>query len=147
MNHPFISSSALKRSHRNLQICCPKACVSTDDIYANGQCYPRARLGEECSISEQCIAAEGPSSEALKCVQGICTCPLGHHAIEGVCKSWFPFFSRAIRLSDFIVHVKYCFLRTLSSPLSYDLFLTSSFMNRFNISRSLQHYFCLRSSF
>ncbi|KHN75384.1 Barrier-to-autointegration factor 1 [Toxocara canis] len=73
---------------RNLvyQICCPKPCVSVDDIYMNGECYPNAHLGESCSFPEQCVAMGNPPNEAPVCVQGMCTCPHGYRAVDGKCK-------------------------------------------------------------
>ncbi|VDM40233.1 unnamed protein product [Toxocara canis] len=70
----------------NKEICCPKPCVSVDDIYMNGECYPNAHLGESCSFPEQCVAMGNPPNEAPVCVQGMCTCPHGYRAVDGKCK-------------------------------------------------------------
>jgi len=34
-----------------IEICCPKPCISPEDLYVDGQCYPMQRYGEKCSVS------------------------------------------------------------------------------------------------
>ncbi|CAJ0950256.1 unnamed protein product, partial [Mesorhabditis belari] len=75
------------------EICCPKPCVSLEDLYVDGQCYPMAYNGDSCFIDDQCVAqpnkkAEQDASETakLRCVQAICGCPSGFSYTDGECK-------------------------------------------------------------
>ncbi|KAK0420912.1 hypothetical protein QR680_014961 [Steinernema hermaphroditum] len=76
------------------QICCPKPCVSLEDVYIDGQCYPIAYHGDSCFVSEQCVGknngyrnrADIGVSEDMQCVRGVCECPKGYHHSDGLCK-------------------------------------------------------------
>ncbi|TKR80455.1 hypothetical protein L596_014526 [Steinernema carpocapsae] len=76
------------------QICCPKPCVSLEDVYINGQCYPIAFHGDSCFMSEQCVGknngyrnrADVGISDDMLCLKGVCQCPKGYHHSDGLCK-------------------------------------------------------------
>ncbi|CAI4229761.1 unnamed protein product [Auanema sp. JU1783] len=72
-------------------ICCPKPCVSLEDVFHDGQCYPIAYYGDSCQISAQCSffkASTNPLADIsnLECSSGICTCPAGYSHSEGSCQ-------------------------------------------------------------
>uniref|UniRef100_A0A914R141 EB domain-containing protein n=1 Tax=Panagrolaimus davidi TaxID=227884 RepID=A0A914R141_9BILA len=77
------------------EICCPKPCVSPDDVYVDGQCYSIAYHGDSCYVAEQCIGkfagtnGQGSIHEEIhemECRKGICECPKGYIADNGLCK-------------------------------------------------------------
>uniref|UniRef100_A0A7E4V0F2 EB domain-containing protein n=1 Tax=Panagrellus redivivus TaxID=6233 RepID=A0A7E4V0F2_PANRE len=81
------------------EICCPKPCVSPEDVYVEGQCYPIAYYGDSCHVSQQCVgkfasAKSNSDNEAsgleeindMTCRKGICECPKGYLVDNGVCK-------------------------------------------------------------
>lgn len=72
-------------------ICCPKPCVSLEDIYHDGQCYPTAYHGDSCHISAQCSSLRNTTDEfsensALECTDGVCACSAGYSYLDGECK-------------------------------------------------------------
>ncbi|PAV84948.1 hypothetical protein WR25_08504 [Diploscapter pachys] len=76
-------------------LCCPKPCVSLEDIYHDGQCYSMAYYGDSCHISAQCVYTKNTalsSSEEyselakMECARGICSCPDGFYFADGECK-------------------------------------------------------------
>ena len=79
-------------SHK--EICCPKPCVSPDDIYFENQCYPIAYHGDSCIVAQQCIGKFASSSvnpaheevHDMECKSGVCECPKGYLIDNGVCK-------------------------------------------------------------
>ncbi|XGW03101.1 hypothetical protein V3C99_014812 [Haemonchus contortus] len=75
----------------NQPICCPKPCISMEDIYYDGQCYATAYYGDSCHISAQCSTSRNSTDEfsensPLECIKGICGCRAGYSHIEGECK-------------------------------------------------------------
>ncbi|CAJ0592063.1 unnamed protein product [Cylicocyclus nassatus] len=74
-----------------LSICCPKPCISLEDIYHDGQCYPTAFYGDSCHISAQCSPSRNSTdiyseNAPLECVDGVCKCRTGFSHINGECK-------------------------------------------------------------
>ncbi|CAI5451022.1 unnamed protein product [Caenorhabditis angaria] len=74
-------------------ICCPKPCVSLEDIYHEGQCYSTAYYGDSCHISAQCSysksidhSEEYAEISKLECLKNICSCPAGFSFADGTCK-------------------------------------------------------------
>uniref|UniRef100_A0A0K0DA08 EB domain-containing protein n=1 Tax=Angiostrongylus cantonensis TaxID=6313 RepID=A0A0K0DA08_ANGCA len=72
-------------------ICCPKPCISLEDIYHDGQCYPTAFYGDSCHINSQCLPLRNSSDEfsessPLQCIKGVCACPTGFSHMDGECK-------------------------------------------------------------
>ncbi|WKY11211.1 hypothetical protein Q1695_003066 [Nippostrongylus brasiliensis] len=72
-------------------ICCPKPCISLEDIYHDGQCYPTAFYGDSCQISAQCSPMRNSTDKysensPLDCVKGVCACRTGYSHINGECK-------------------------------------------------------------
>ncbi|KAI1723673.1 hypothetical protein DdX_03843 [Ditylenchus destructor] len=49
-----------------MEICCPKPCLSPEDVYVDGQCYPRAYHGHACTVSEQCLPENPSNDRALR---------------------------------------------------------------------------------
>uniref|UniRef100_A0A914XUZ0 EB domain-containing protein n=1 Tax=Panagrolaimus superbus TaxID=310955 RepID=A0A914XUZ0_9BILA len=80
------------------EICCPKPCVSPDDVYVDGQCYSIAYHGDSCHVPEQCIGKFAGSTKTgeeesiheeiheMECRKGICECPKGWLIDNGLCK-------------------------------------------------------------
>lgn len=73
-------------------ICCPKACISMDDIYHDGQCFSTAFHGDSCHVTAQCSNGKNGGAEEyaqvskLECLKGICSCPSGFSFSENQCK-------------------------------------------------------------
>ncbi|CAD6199539.1 unnamed protein product [Caenorhabditis auriculariae] len=74
-------------------ICCPKPCVSLEDIYDDGQCYPMAFYGDSCTLSAQCVYSKSPAKAEeyaelarMECRSAICSCPAGFSYADGQCK-------------------------------------------------------------
>ncbi|CAO4376541.1 unnamed protein product [Caenorhabditis nigoni] len=74
-------------------ICCPKPCVSLEDIYHEGQCFSMAYYGDSCHISSQCVYSKSPDAAEeyaevakMECVRSICSCPAGFSYADGQCK-------------------------------------------------------------
>ncbi|EYC08900.1 hypothetical protein Y032_0063g3422 [Ancylostoma ceylanicum] len=77
--------------YREKSICCAKPCISLEDIYHDGQCYPTAFYGDSCHISAQCSPSRNSTDEfsensPLECVKGVCACRAGFSHIDGECK-------------------------------------------------------------
>lgn len=76
------------------EICCPKPCISPEDVYVDNQCYPIAYHGDSCTVSQQCVGKFAPRSvesiheelNEMECVKGICECPKGFLNDNGYCK-------------------------------------------------------------
>ncbi|CAD5229662.1 unnamed protein product [Bursaphelenchus okinawaensis] len=79
------------------KICCPKPCLSPEDVFIDGQCYPIAYHGDSCFMSEQCVgkvpALSGSSlnraefeSAEMECSRNICQCPNGFLFVDGQCR-------------------------------------------------------------
>ncbi|CAJ0566986.1 unnamed protein product, partial [Mesorhabditis spiculigera] len=74
------------------EICCPKPCVSLEDLYFDGQCYPMAYNGDSCFVDEQCVSQPAQNTQdssetaKLRCLQSICACPPGFSYTDGECK-------------------------------------------------------------
>uniref|UniRef100_A0A0N5C0M2 Serpentine receptor class gamma n=1 Tax=Strongyloides papillosus TaxID=174720 RepID=A0A0N5C0M2_STREA len=77
-------------------ICCPKPCVSPEDVYIDGNCYPIAFYGESCLFDDQCMGRKKltkiipPTSlfdmiNAMDCIKNICSCPPGWIHEDGAC--------------------------------------------------------------
>ncbi|CAB3398201.1 unnamed protein product [Caenorhabditis bovis] len=74
-------------------ICCPKPCLSLEDIYYNGQCHSMVFYGDSCQISSQCVYSKNPdvneeyaTHAKMECLKGICSCPSGFSFADGECK-------------------------------------------------------------
>ncbi|KAI6205826.1 EB domain-containing protein [Aphelenchoides besseyi] len=70
------------------KICCPKPCLSPEDVYIKGQCYAH---------NEQCVGklqnqndreSEYVDSEIaeMNCIENVCGCPSGFLHVNGVCR-------------------------------------------------------------
>uniref|UniRef100_A0AC35TXA1 EB domain-containing protein n=1 Tax=Rhabditophanes sp. KR3021 TaxID=114890 RepID=A0AC35TXA1_9BILA len=87
----------IDRMHGTKEICCPKPCISPDDVYIEGQCQPTAFYGERCFHSHQCMGQKKLSGinniehlldaiGTMECMSGVCGCPTGWIHEEGACK-------------------------------------------------------------
>ncbi|CAD5234147.1 unnamed protein product [Bursaphelenchus xylophilus] len=79
------------------RICCPKPCLSPEDVYIDGQCYPIAYYGDTCFLPEQCVGKSPPLSSSslnraefesadMECTKNICKCPNGFIYVDGQCR-------------------------------------------------------------
>lgn len=89
----FSKSQTPLKEYLKFQICCPKPCVSLEDIYHEGQCFSMAYYGDSCHISSQCVYSKSPDAAEeyaevakMECARSICSCPAGFSYADGQCK-------------------------------------------------------------
>lgn len=77
-------------------ICCPKPCVSPEDVYIDGNCYPIAFYGDSCIFDDQCMGRKKINKiltttslfdmiNTMSCIKNICSCPPGWLHEDGAC--------------------------------------------------------------
>uniref|UniRef100_A0A0N4Z912 EB domain-containing protein n=1 Tax=Parastrongyloides trichosuri TaxID=131310 RepID=A0A0N4Z912_PARTI len=78
------------------EICCPKPCVSPEDVYIEGNCYPIAFYGDSCMFDDQCMGRKKVTKissvdslfnmiNTMDCIKNVCSCPPGWLHEDGAC--------------------------------------------------------------
>uniref|UniRef100_A0A914VWA2 EB domain-containing protein n=1 Tax=Plectus sambesii TaxID=2011161 RepID=A0A914VWA2_9BILA len=76
-----------------LEVCCPKSCISPDDVHVDGQCYAVAYYGEACNVNGQCIGRTKTNfdgsgnglTQPMICINAKCGCEKGFVEANGRC--------------------------------------------------------------